>query len=88
MKELGEQDFTSHIKEMLCQATDEFLAKEHSLIDDNRQDRTGHMKLWIHRAIDIIMDATAFTPDDEKPFLEDFLKAAEDCSEAIAFAFQ
>ncbi|OBT63414.1 hypothetical protein VE03_07188 [Pseudogymnoascus sp. 23342-1-I1] len=79
-KELTDEDIYSHTKGILYQATDEFLAKG--------QDKTGHMKLWIRRAIDLIMDATAPRTDGVKADLEDLLRAAEDCSEAISFAFQ
>ncbi|KFY04686.1 hypothetical protein V491_09282 [Pseudogymnoascus sp. VKM F-3775] len=79
-KELDEENFGSEIKEMLYEATDKFLAKE--------QDETGHMKLWIRRAIDLVMDATISCSGREKPPLEDVSRAIEDCFKAISIAFQ
>lgn len=79
-KELVEENSCSKIKGMLYQATDNFLAKE--------QGETGHMKLWIRRAIDLVMDVTISCPGREKLPSEDFSRAIKDCFKAISIAFQ
>lgn len=78
--ELAEEDFSSKLKGMLYRATDGFLAKQ--------KDKTGYMKLRIRRAIDLIMDVTISSSDRGKQHMEDVLRDAEDCTEAISIAFQ